>query len=120
MFSPAKKSSRLDRWTGRLRGAQGEDSLFAWLKDRTVRPGLFLVFALLAVVVVLYVVRFQPALGESRTHILTISLLVLGTLAAGLLLSGPPWRADFTPLTVAALILSIAYTPQFALLMCFC
>src|SRR2546423_1480464 len=43
MFSPAKKSSRLDRWTGRLRGAQGEDSLLARLKDRAVRLGLLTV-----------------------------------------------------------------------------
>jgi putative nucleotidyltransferase with HDIG domain len=39
------------------------------------------------------------------------------TLALGLLLSQTPWYAVLVPLTVTAMILSIAYNPQFALLM---
>src|SRR5262249_11188208 len=42
---------------------------------------------------------------------------VLLTLALALLLNRPPWHAVLVPLTVTALVLTIAYNPQFALLM---
>jgi putative nucleotidyltransferase with HDIG domain len=78
---------------------------------------LFLVLTLLSVLVVLYVVRFQPGLAQSLPKIVGVCGLVLLTLALALLLSRAPWHAVLIPLTVTALILTIAYNPQFALLM---
>ncbi len=79
--------------------------------------GLFTIFSLLAVLVVLYVSRFQIGLAQSWPTITGICLLVLATLALGLLLSQPPWHAVFVPLTMTAMVLTLAYNPQFALLM---
>jgi putative nucleotidyltransferase with HDIG domain len=78
---------------------------------------LFLVMSLLGLVIVLYVVRFQAALAESLAKIIGVCGLVMFTLVLGLLLSGPPWYAVLVPLTFTALVLTIAYNPQFALLM---
>jgi putative nucleotidyltransferase with HDIG domain len=95
----------------------------AYLDSRSVgdhlRRGaaLFLVLSLLALLVVLYVQRFQASLAHSLPKILGVCALVVLTLVLGLLLSGPPYHAVLVPLTVTALILTIAYNPQFALLM---
>jgi putative nucleotidyltransferase with HDIG domain len=78
---------------------------------------LFLVMNLLGGVIVLYVVRFQAALAQSLGKVIGVCGLVMFTLVLGLLLSGPPWYAVLVPLTVTALVLTIAYNPQFALLM---
>jgi cyclic-di-AMP phosphodiesterase PgpH len=78
---------------------------------------LFLVLSLLSMIVVLYSVRFQPGLTQSLPKITGVCLLVLLTLALGLLFSRPPWHAALIPLIFTAMILTIAYNPQFALLM---
>jgi putative nucleotidyltransferase with HDIG domain len=78
---------------------------------------LFLVFSLLAMLVVLYVIRFQHGLAESLPKVIGVCALVLLTLILGLLLNNATWHAVLIPLTVTALILTIAYNPQFALLM---
>jgi cyclic-di-AMP phosphodiesterase PgpH len=78
---------------------------------------LFLVMALLTVLVTLYVARFQPVLARSLPKVLGVSLLVVITLALGLWLSRPPWFAMLIPLTLTVMVLTIAYNPQFALLM---
>ncbi|MGH9676313.1 MAG: HD family phosphohydrolase, partial [Candidatus Acidiferrum sp.] len=78
---------------------------------------LFLVLSLLAMIVVLYVARFQHSLAQSLPKILTVCALVLLTLFLGLLCSRSPWHAVLVPLTVTAVIMTIAYNPQFALLM---
>ena len=80
---------------------------------------MLLVMGVLSVVVVLYVLRFQPALGQSLSKTTAIGLLVVSTLAFGLLLSQPPWHAGVIPLTVTALIMTLVYGPQFALLLSF-
>lgn len=79
--------------------------------------GLFLIHCLLASLVVLYVVRFQPSLARSGPKIVGVCVLHLLTLAFAILLSGSPWYGVLIPLTVMALVLTIAYNPQFALLM---
>ena len=81
--------------------------------------GLFLVMSLLTAVVALYGVRFQHALAQSLSKIAGVCALVVLTLALCLLLSRPPWHAVLIPLTLTAMILAIAYNPQFALLMSF-
>jgi putative nucleotidyltransferase with HDIG domain len=78
---------------------------------------IFLVMSLLAALVMLYVVRFQHALAESLPKIAGVCALAVLTLTLGLLLSRPPWYAVLIPLTVTALVLTISYNPQFALLM---
>src|SRR5262249_39845928 len=86
--------------------------------DHLRRAGaLFLVISLLSVLIVLYVVRFQEALARSLPKVVGVCALVVGTLALGLLLSRPPWYAVIIPLTVTALVLTIAYNPPFALMM---
>jgi cyclic-di-AMP phosphodiesterase PgpH len=84
-----------------------------------VRHGvsLFLVFSLLAMLVILYVVRFQQGLAQSMPKAMGVCALVLLTLVLALLLSRATWHAILIPLTVTALVLTIAYNPQFALLM---
>lgn len=78
---------------------------------------LFLIFSLLAVLVVIYVVRFQTGLAQSSPTIAGVCLLVVVTLVLGALLDNPPWNAVFLPLTVTAMVLTLAYNPQFALLL---
>lgn len=81
---------------------------------------LFLVFTLLATVVVIYVVRFQPALAQSMPKAIGVCALVLLTILSGMLLSMASWHTILIPLTIAAFIFTIAYNPQFALLMSLC
>jgi putative nucleotidyltransferase with HDIG domain len=78
---------------------------------------LFLIFSLLSGIVVIYVARFQPGLAGSLTKVMGVCALVLLTLSLGLFLSAAAWQAILVPLTVTALILTIAYNPPFALLM---
>jgi putative nucleotidyltransferase with HDIG domain len=78
---------------------------------------IFLVFTLLALLVILYVVRFQQGLASSLHKIVGVCALVLLTLVLGLFLCPVCWHAVLIPLTVTALILTIAYNPPFALLM---
>src|SRR5262249_53424896 len=78
---------------------------------------LFLVFSLLSTIVILYVSRFQHSLAHSLPKVAGVCALVLLTAASGLFLSQATWHAVLIPLTMTALILTIAYNPQFALLM---
>jgi putative nucleotidyltransferase with HDIG domain len=80
---------------------------------------LFLVMSLLATLVVLYVARFQPALAQSLPKITAICAFALATLTLALLSSRHPWHAMICPLSLTAMTLTIAYNPQFALLMSF-
>jgi putative nucleotidyltransferase with HDIG domain len=77
----------------------------------------FLVMGLLAGLVVLYVIRFQSALAQSLAKSTAICLLSIVSIAVALLLSQSPWHATLVPLTVTALVLTMAYNPPFALLM---
>jgi putative nucleotidyltransferase with HDIG domain len=88
------------------------------LRDHVRRGAATLfVMALLAGLVVLYVVRFQSGLAQSLTKSAAICLLATVSLALALLLSQSPWHAALVPLTVTALVLTLAYNPQFSLLM---
>jgi putative nucleotidyltransferase with HDIG domain len=80
---------------------------------------LVLVFTLLAALVVLYVARFQTGLADNLPTITGVCALVVVTLALGMVLNRPPWYAGLIPLTLTAMVLTIAYNPQFALLMSF-
>jgi putative nucleotidyltransferase with HDIG domain len=100
---------------------QAEVRAFLHSHSRADRIGrgisLFLTFTLLSMLVVLYVVRFQQGLAASLPKIAGVCALVLLAIVLGMLLSRASWHAVLVPLTVTALILTIAYNPQFALLM---
>jgi putative nucleotidyltransferase with HDIG domain len=87
-------------------------------RSEHLRRGLaiFLIMSLLATLIVLYVERFQPALAQSLPKIVSISALAMITLTLALVLSRPPWYAALVPLTATTLILTLAYNPQFALM----
>jgi putative nucleotidyltransferase with HDIG domain len=78
---------------------------------------LFLVLSLLAVVVILYAERFQPAVARSLPSILSLCAMLLASLMLSVLLSSALWGAILIPLTVTTLVLTIAFNPQFALLL---
>jgi putative nucleotidyltransferase with HDIG domain len=80
---------------------------------------LLLLFSLLSALVALYVARFQTALAQSLPTILGLCLLVALTIFLGAWMSRPPWHAVFLPLTLTAMILTLVYNPQFALLLSF-
>jgi putative nucleotidyltransferase with HDIG domain len=115
------------------RGQRITDRQLTLLKEehkayrRTLNPAvnarrgaaLFLIFSLLALVVVLYIARFQTALAESFPTVVGVCALAVVTLALGLVLSRPPWHAVLIPLTLMAMTLTIAYNPQFSLVMSF-
>src|SRR5579875_1036285 len=79
---------------------------------------IFLIFTLLALLVILYVVRFQEGLASSLRMVVGVCAIVLLTLVIGLFLCYEVcWHVVLIPLTVTALILTVAYNPPFALLM---
>lgn len=80
---------------------------------------LFLIFSLLTALVVIYVARFQTSLAQNLPMIAGVCVLTLMTLVLGTLLSQPPWNAALLPLTFTAMVLTLAYNPQFALVMSF-
>src|SRR5262249_42662688 len=90
------------------------------LGEKTRRAlALFLMMSLMAVLVVLYVVRFQHKLARNTSHIIKVCSLMVVTYLAWLTLARPPWHAGLVPLTATAMVLAIAYRPQFALMLCF-
>jgi putative nucleotidyltransferase with HDIG domain len=87
-------------------------------QDRIRRSlALFLIFSLLAALVVLYVVRFHPSLAQSLRSIAQLALLAVATIGLALVASVAPWYAVCLPLTFTAMILTLAYNPQLALLL---
>jgi putative nucleotidyltransferase with HDIG domain len=78
---------------------------------------LFLIFSLLTSLVVLYVARFHLTLARSVPTIAGLGMLAVGTITLSMLASTAPWHAVFLPLTITAMILTLAYNPQLALLM---
>src|SRR2546423_13878684 len=74
---------------------------------------------LMALLVVLYVNRYQPKLAENTDQIAKVCALLVLTELFWLVLSRPPWHAGLVPLTVCAMVLAIVFRPPFALLMCF-
>jgi putative nucleotidyltransferase with HDIG domain len=80
---------------------------------------LFCILSLQTALVVMYVARFQQALAESLPLIAGVCVLVLTTIALATVLSPAPWNAVILPMTFTAMVLTLAYNPQFALLMTF-
>jgi putative nucleotidyltransferase with HDIG domain len=80
---------------------------------------LFIIFSLLTASLVIYVARFQASLARSLPMIAGVCVLVLVTVVSGTLLNQPPWHAGLLPLTFTAMVLTLAYNPQFALMMSF-
>ncbi len=89
-----------------------------WLEGR--RLSVFLIVGLLAVTVTAYSVRFQPALAGSLASVFGVSALVVVTFALATKLNSGPWHLAVVPLTLTAMVLTIAYNPPFALFMSVC
>ena len=69
--------------------------------------------------VALYVMRFQPALAQSSAMIAGICVLALTTIVLGMTMSQQPWNALLLPMMLTAMVVTLAYNPQFALLVTF-
>jgi putative nucleotidyltransferase with HDIG domain len=97
----------------------------AWLDSLTAADhwsrgtSLFMILSLLTALMVLYVGRFQPGLVQSLPMIVGVCVLILMTLMLSALLSQPPWHALLLPMAFTAMVLTLAYNPQFALMMTF-
>ncbi len=90
------------------------------LKDQFKRGlALFLLMGLMALLVVLYVVRYQPKLAQNTSLIIKVCVLLVGAHFFWLLLARPPWHAGLVALTVASMVLAIVFRPPFALLTSF-
>src|SRR5438445_6492904 len=88
--------------------------------DRIRRhAAIFLIVSLLAALVALYVGRFQTGLAKSLPKVVSICALIAATLTLAFVLSRPPWSAVLIPLTLTAMVLTLVYNHQFALLMSF-
>lgn len=80
---------------------------------------LFLIFSLLTALIVMYVARFQISLANNLAMIAGVCVLILATICLGTVLNQPPWNALLLPMTFTAMVLTLAYNPQFALMMSF-
>lgn len=90
------------------------------VRERAVRAAaMMLMFGVLAASIGLYVIRFQTGLAQSSKAVAGVSFLVLLTMVFGLALDQAPWHALLLPLTMTAMVVTLAYNPQFALVMSF-
>ena len=78
---------------------------------------LTLIVLMLAVLLSIYVARFQKPIAASLRHLSIVCVLVFACVGLSLLLSRPPWDAAIIPLTLTAMILAIVGNPTFALLL---
>jgi putative nucleotidyltransferase with HDIG domain len=76
---------------------------------------LLLIFFLMGALVVLYVSRFQESIGQNWGKLITSCLLVFLTVTGGLYATCLPGYGLYLPPTIAAMILTLAFNPQFAL-----
>lgn len=102
--------------------AEHEASVLAqpesWLVGRKV--SLFLIVGFLGLTVSGYSARFHPGLAGRFPAVLGVSLLVVGTVALAVRLQPDPWHLEVIPLTLTAMVLTIAYNPPFALFLSVC
>jgi putative nucleotidyltransferase with HDIG domain len=80
----------------------------------------FAINFLLCVLVALYIVRFQAAVTQNLPRMIGMSVQAVITVALALLLARSPWQAQSVPLTVTAMVFTLAFNAPFALLMSFC
>lgn len=78
------------------------------------------IVGLLAATVILYTIRFQPDQARKWTAVVGICMLICVTFALACCLDTAPWHAAALPLTITAMILTIAFNPPFALFMSVC
>jgi putative nucleotidyltransferase with HDIG domain len=110
----------LDRHLDLLRGEHRAYSAQMFSEDLAARTvAEFLIFLLLAGSVVLYTTRFQPSLAADLPRIVGVCVLILLTVTLGQALNVAPWHAVVLPMTMMSMILTLAYNPQFALMISF-
>ena len=66
-----------------------------------------------------YALRHEPRIARDLRHIATICGLVVLSMAVVRLLANQTWNAELVPVAIAAMILAIAYNPNFALMVTF-
>ena len=67
-----------------------------------------------------YILRNEPEIAKSPRRIAQLCALFVAALGAARLLAIQPWDAELIPVVLAALVLALAYDPQFALMVSFC
>jgi len=66
-----------------------------------------------------YVLRNEPKIADSPRKVIELCGLIVVALAMGRLLATQPWDAELIPVVLTAMIVAIAYGPQFALIVGF-
>jgi putative nucleotidyltransferase with HDIG domain len=80
---------------------------------------LFILMGVMALLISLYALRYQPKLAQNVSQIAKVCVLLIAAHLLWLILARPPWHAGLVPLTVAAMVLAIVFRPPCALLICF-
>ena len=92
----------------------------AGLGDRARRAaGIVALVAALFLLTGYYVCRHEPAIACDLRHIATVCGLVIVAMAVVRLLADQTWNAEVVPVAIAAMIMAIAYDPNFALMATF-
>lgn len=87
---------------------------------RLKRAGAVLVLvAALFALIGYYVTRSEPRIASDFRRIASLCILVVSALAIMRLLATQPWDAELIPITLASMILALAYSPRFALVVGF-
>ncbi|WP_435015434.1 HD family phosphohydrolase [Tundrisphaera sp. TA3] len=66
-----------------------------------------------------YVYRHEPRIAQDIGRIASICTLCVAAIGLARLLAMQPWDAELVPVAIAAMILAIAYNPNFALMVTF-
>ena len=90
------------------------------LEDRLRRGGAVVILsAALFALIGYYVYRHEPKIARDLGRIASICSLCVVALGLARLLAMQPWDAELVPVAIAAMILAIAYNPNFALMVTF-
>ncbi|WP_246196468.1 HD family phosphohydrolase [Aquisphaera giovannonii] len=66
-----------------------------------------------------YIYRHEPRIAESIRHIATVCGLVVVCMAVVRMLANQTWNAELVPVAIGAMMLAVAYDPNFALMATF-
>ncbi|WP_165224323.1 HD family phosphohydrolase [Aquisphaera insulae] len=66
-----------------------------------------------------YIYRHEPRIGGSLRHVATVCGLVVLSMAVVRMLANQTWNAELVPVAIGAMMLAIAYDPNFALMATF-
>ncbi|MDX2039581.1 MAG: HDIG domain-containing protein [Isosphaeraceae bacterium] len=87
-------------------------------KIRRALSGAVLVAALFGLVAI-YTIRHEPRIASDIRRVAIVCGLVVATMGLVRVLAPQPWDAELVPVAITAMILAIAYNPNFALMTTF-